>query len=75
MGNFTVGQIVHYVAEDGTHYAALVVDINGDSVDLAVFGTRIDYYGEKMLDMEFRKNVVRGVSNPPNTYHCLADCN
>jgi hypothetical protein len=73
MGTFSVGQIVHYVAEDGTHYAALVCALDGARADLAVFAVRTsEYWQQRGLDMQFHTGIVSGIG--PGTWHCLVDC-
>jgi hypothetical protein len=75
MGTFTVGQIVHYVAYNGTCLAAIVIGYNGEVADLAVFTNLENSAGRKNFGIQFHQDVVKGTNHQPGTYHCVVDCN
>lgn len=75
VGTFSVGQIVHYIAYNGTCLAAIVIGIDGPYVDLAVFTNMENVAGKKNFGMQFHQDVTSGTNHQPGTYHCIVDCN
>ncbi len=73
------GVIVHYVAYNQRHLAAMVIGVQGDTVDLAVFTNMENAAGNKNFGVQFHQDVKFSLENEadqyePGTYHYMT-CN
>lgn len=75
MDDLTEGRMVHYVAYNGRHLAAIVTGIVGVPgtwiVDLAVFTSMENVNGEKTGGLQFHFRVHYSSTVEPGTWHTL----
>jgi hypothetical protein len=71
MDGLIEGRNVHYVAYNGRHLAALVIGVDGDKADLAVFTNMPNAAGQKNFGMQFHQNVVYSEIPQPGTFHWI----
>lgn len=70
MNELIEGRIVHYVAYNERHLAAIVIGVDfPDVVDLAVFTNMKNFNGEKNFGMQFHQNVPYAETPKPGTWH------
>lgn len=65
------GRIVHYVAYNQRHLAALVIGTDGDCVDLAVFTNLQNVAGTKNFGLQFHQQVSYAEDLLPGTWHWI----
>lgn len=70
------GAIVHYVAFNHRHLAAIVIGVNqcdpeitGQSVDLAVFTNMTNVAGHKNFGTQFHQDVYESNDKQPGSWH------
>lgn len=70
------GTIVHYVAFNHRHLAAIVIGVNaedgeitGQSVDLVVFTNMTNVAGHKNFGTQFHPDVFESDEKQPGTWH------
>jgi hypothetical protein len=63
------GRIVHYVAYNNRHLAALVIGFEQTSADLAVFTNMDNVQGIKNFGMQFHQDVQYSETQEPGTWH------
>jgi hypothetical protein len=65
------GRIVHYVAYNGRHLAAMIIGVNPEetTADLVVFTNMPNVNGIKNFGMQFHQNVELGLK--PGTWHWI----
>jgi len=70
MDGLTEGRIVHYVAYNNRHLAALVIGCTADGhADLAVFTNMSNVNGVKNFGLQFHQEVSSSESKEPGTWH------
>jgi hypothetical protein len=72
------GTIVHYVAFNHRHLAAIVIGVNprdpeitGQSVDLVVFTNMPNVVGHKNFGTQFHQDVFESNDKQPGTWHSI----
>lgn len=67
---FIEGAIVHYVAYNGRHLAALVIGRTGNNLaDLAVFTNMANVNGAKNFGLQFHQDIAYSSGKEPGTWH------
>lgn len=64
---------VHYVAYNGRHLAAIVIEQQDDVADLAVFTNMSNVAGKKNYGLQFHQEVVYNKDLQPGTWHRIDD--
>lgn len=71
------GRIVHYVAYNNRHLAALVIGVNETNIagenpaDLAVFTNMKNVNGDKNFGLQFHQGVQFSEDKKPGTWHWI----
>ena len=66
------GRIVHYVACNQRHLAAIVVGVNDSAagdIDIALFTNLNNVNGDKNFGLQFHQNVKPSDGKEPGTWH------
>lgn len=71
MANLVPGRIVHYVAYNCWNLAALVIGVDGETVDLAVFTNMPNVNGDKNFGLQFHQDVPYSEQATPGTWHWI----
>lgn len=68
------GRVVHYVAYNGRHLAAMIIGCEpeeGTLVDLVVFTNMTNVNGEKNFGIQFHQCIPFAESSTPGTWHWI----
>jgi len=65
------GRIVHYVAYNNRHLAAIVIGVNQDKVDLALFTNMANVNGIKSFGLQFHQDVPYSEDKTPGSWHWI----
>ncbi len=77
MEGLTEGRIVHYVAYNNRHLAAIVIGVNplpkpeSGMVDLALFTNMRNAVGTKNFGLQFHEDISYSESKEPGTWHWI----
>lgn len=69
MDGLIEGRIVHYVAYNMRHLAALVIGCNESKADLAVFTNMENVAGKKNFGLQFHQDIEYNQEPKPGTWH------
>lgn len=65
------GRIVHYVAYNNRHLAAIVIGVNQDKVDLALFTNMANVNWIKSFGLQFHQDVGYSEDKTPGSWHWI----
>ena len=66
------GRMVHYVAYNGRHLAAIVIGVGfADDIDMALFTNMENTNKIKNYGLQFHQSVPHGDDNKPGTWHFI----
>ncbi|MFA5674557.1 MAG: hypothetical protein WC912_08930 [Thermovirgaceae bacterium] len=65
------GRIVHYVAYNNRHLAAIVIGVNQDKVDLALFTNMANVNRAKSFGLQFHQDVPYSEDKTPGSWHWI----
>lgn len=71
MEGLTEGRLVHYVAYNSTHLAALVIRALGDKANLVTFSDMPNVNGDTNFSLGFMQNVPYSDTKEPGTFHWI----
>ena len=70
----TEGRIVHYVAYNSRHLAAIVIGHDGNAAaDLAVFTNMENVNNVKNFGLQFHQNIAHSETKEPGTWHYIEE--
>ncbi len=67
----TEGRIVHYVAYNFRHLAAIVIGYGGSKADLAVFTNMANVNGMKNFGLQFHQDIPYSEGKEAGTWHWI----
>jgi hypothetical protein len=65
------GRIVHYVAYNNRHLAAIVIGVSDKTIDIALFTNMANTNGVKNFGLQFHQDISYSVDNKPGTWHWI----